>query len=140
MTDEEITKNLTMIEYYKEQLASLDVQLQYIQAAIGEYQKGKMTIEQLEKQEGKTELLVPVASGVFVPASASNTDKVLIDIGAGIVAEKHTDDAVKKIDERIETLLKNQEKLFSMAQKIQQEAVELSQKTQEMMQKTEGKK
>jgi prefoldin alpha subunit len=133
VTDDEITKNLTLIEYYKEQLGSIDYQLQYLQAAVVEYQKAKMTIEQLDKTEGKPEMLVPVGSGVFIYATATNTDKVLIDIGGSIIAEKTVDAAIKKIDSRIEDLQQNQEKLYAMAQQCQQEAAELSNKTQTLL-------
>lgn len=132
-TEEAITKNLTLIEYYKEQLGSIDLQMQYMQAAVAEYQKAKISIEQLNNTEGKPEILVPVGSGIFIHASATNTKKVLIDIGGSIIAEKAVDEALIKIDTRIETLQKNEEKLFSMAQQIQLEAAELSNKTQAML-------
>ncbi|MFH1101277.1 MAG: prefoldin subunit alpha [Methanobacteriota archaeon] len=132
-TEEQITKNLTLIEYYKEQLSNLDLQLQYLQAAVVDYQKAKVSIEQLDNTEGKPEILVPVGSGIFIRGAATDTGKVLIDIGASIVAEKTVEDAIKKIDDRIETLQKNQEKLYSMAQQMQQEATELSNKTQDML-------
>lgn len=136
VTDEEITKNLTMIEYYKEQLGSIDIQIQYFQAAVADYQKAKLSIEQLDKTKGKPDILIPVGTGIFVYASAKETSKILIDIGDGIVAEKTVDEALKKVDSRIEVLQKNQEKLLAMAQQMQQEAVDLSNKTQALINET----
>jgi len=133
MSEEEITRNLTMIEYYKEQLASIDYQIQFLQAAMVDYQKAKMSIEQLDKTEGKPEILVPVGQGIFLFAQAKDTSKVLIDIGDGIVAEKNVEDALKKIDSRIETLQNNQEKLYAMGQQMQQQATELAEKTQHIV-------
>jgi prefoldin alpha subunit len=134
--EDEISKNLSLIEYYKEQLNTVDMQSQFLQAAIADYHKAKMTIEQLDKTEGINDILVPVGTGVFVNASTKDTSKVLIDIGAGVITEKTVDDAIKKIDDRIETLEENQKKLISMAQQLQNEAVELSNKTQRLMQET----
>ena len=131
--EDEISRNLALIEYYKEQLANLDMQMQYLQVAMADYQKAKISIEHLEKTEDATEILVPLGSGIFVNASAKDTSKVLLDIGAGVVAEKNTNDAIKKIDERIENLEKNQEKILSMAQQLQNEANELAQKTQKLV-------
>jgi len=136
MTEEEIMRNLSAIEYYKEQLGSIDMQVQYLQAAMNDYQKAKVTIEQLGKVKGVSEMLVPVGLGVFVSASTKDTSKVLVDIGAGIVAEKTVEDAVKKIESRIGDLQKSQERLYSMANQIQHEAEELSEKTQRMMAET----
>ena len=134
--EEDIAKNLSVIEYYKEQLNSLDLQIQYMQAAVADYHKARLTVEQLHNADDKSEILIPVGGGSFIYGSVNDSSKVFVDIGAGLVAEKTVDDAVKKIDERIKTLQENQEKLLSMAQKIQTEATELSQKTQKLMEET----
>ena len=137
MTKEnEIATNLSMIEYYKEQMAYIDMQIQYLQAAVADYHKAKITVEQLDKTKGVDDILVPVGLGVFINASTKDTSKILVDIGAGIVAEKTVDDAIEKIDGRIEALQENQKKLLSMAQQLQTEAAELSNKTQKLVDET----
>ena len=133
VTEEEITRNLTMIEYYKEQLNSIDMQAQYLQAAIADFHKAKITVEQLHKADDESEILIPIGGGTFLNGSLKDSSKVLVDIGAGLVTEKTVDGAVKKIEERIKDLQGNQEKLVEMGQKLQNEATELSQKTQQMM-------
>ena len=135
--EEEITRNLTMIEYYKEQLNSIDMQAQYLQAAIADFYKAKLTVEQLHTTLDQSEILIPIGGGTFLNGSLNDSSKVLVDIGAGLVTEKTIDDAIKKIEERIKSLQENQEKVMSMAQKMQNEATELSQKTQQMMESTQ---
>jgi prefoldin alpha subunit len=134
--EEEITKNLSLIEYYREQLNNIEMQSQYLQAAIIDYQKAKLTVEQLNKSDDNTEILVPVGTGTFINASAKSTSKVLTDIGAGYVTEKPIEEAIKKIDERIEKLQENQKKLIEMATQVQTEAIELSNKTQKLVDET----
>lgn len=131
--DDEITRNLTLLEYYKEQLSNLDMQQQYLQAALVDYQKAKLTVEGLQKQKGEQELLMPIGSGVFLSAVAKDTDKILVDIGANLVIEKSADDAAESIEKRITMVQENQKKVLTMSQQLQTEAEQLSQKTQEMM-------
>jgi len=135
-TEEEITRNLTLIEYYKQQLESIDVQLQYLQEALGDYQRAKITVEQLLNADENTEILIPVGGSAFVNGSLKNTSNVLIGVGAGLVMEKTIDEAIAKLDERMKKLQENQEKIVSLGQKLQAEAMELSQKTQKMMDET----
>ena len=85
---EDITRNLTLIEYYKQQLESIEMQLQYLQATLSEYQRAKITVEQLHDTDDNSELLIPVGGGVFVNGSLKNSSNVLIGVGAGIVLEK----------------------------------------------------
>lgn len=135
--EEDVARNLSVIEYYKQQLESIDLQAQYLQAAIADAQKGKMTLEHIQNADKNADLLIPVGGGAFVNGSVTNVSKVLIGIGAGLVAEKTIDNAIAKIDERIKKLQENEEKVYSLAQKIQTDAQELSQKTQQMMEETQ---
>jgi len=131
--EEDIAKNLSLIEYYKEQLDSINMQIQFVQAAISDYLKAKVTVDQLTKIEDGTDILIPISPDIFVNASAKNTSKTLVGVGAGVIIEKTTDEAIKKLDDRIKSLQESQKKLLSMAQQIESEAIELSNKTQAMM-------
>jgi prefoldin alpha subunit len=135
--EEEITRNLTLIEYYKQQLESIDMQLQYLQSTLADYQRAKITVGQLNGVDENSEILIPVGAGTFVNGSFKNTSNVLIGVGAGVVVEKTVDEAVNKLDERIKRIEENLEKMVSLGQKIQSDAEELSHKTQQMMEETQ---
>jgi prefoldin alpha subunit len=131
--DEELTRYMAVIEQYKEQMNSLDMQASYIQAAIMDYNKAKMTLEQLSKTNKNDEILLPIGGSTFIKASTTDSSKVLFDIGAGLVCEKTSQDAVKKIDSRIEDLQKTQEKLSTIMQNLQNEATEVYAKAQRLL-------
>jgi|YNPNPStandDraft_1061719.scaffolds.fasta_scaffold10014_6 prefoldin alpha subunit len=139
MSQEELMRNISIIEYYKEQLNAIDAQLQYLQAMVEDNFKAKITLEQLKKTLGESDILVPIGLGVFVHASLKDTSKALIDIGAGVIAERSIDEAMEKLDRRIEDLQRNQERLYSMSDRIQKEAEELSAKTEKMLEDLKGK-
>ncbi len=135
--EEEINKNLAILEYYKEQLNAVDMQNQLMQAALTDYYKAKMTIEQLKKTDQKPEVLIPLGGGTFLNGSIQDSKKILVDIGAGYVTEKNLDDALIKVEERIKKLQNNQEKLITTAQKLQNESDELSKKTQKLFEESQ---
>ena len=126
-------EELYLIEEYKEQLASLETQFQYIQAAIADHTKAKLTVDQLGKNNDNASLLFPIGGGTYIDATANQTSKILFDVGAGIVIEKTTDDAINKLNNQIESLQQTQQKISSMVQKLQTEADEISKKAQELM-------
>ena len=135
--EEEITRNLTLLEYYKQQLESIDMQLQYLQSTLADYQRAKMTVGQLNGVDENSEVLIPVGAGTFVNGSLKNASNVLIGVGAGIVIEKPVNQTVVKLEERIKRIQENLEKMASLGQKIQSDAEELSHKTQKMMEETQ---
>ena len=136
--DEELSKYLALIEQYKEQINSLDVQFSYVQAAVQDYVKAKITVEELSKADDGNEVLIPIGGSTYVTATAKNTSKLLFDIGAGVVTEKTCEDTVKMLDKRIEKLQQTQEKIASMVQQLQAEAAEISEKAQKIL--SEGSK
>ena len=136
--DEELSRHLALIEQYKEQINSLDVQFSYVQAAIQDYIKAKLTVEELSKADDGSEILVPIGGSTYVTATAKNTSKLLFDVGAGVVTEKTCEDTIKMLDKRIEKLQQTQEKIASMVQQLQTEATEVSNEAQKIL--SEGSK
>ena len=90
--DEELAKHMALIEQYKEQLSQLETQYSYVQSAINEYTKARMTVEQLSKAEDGSDILLPIGGSTFIDATAKKTSNVLFDVGTGIVLEKPADD------------------------------------------------
>jgi len=130
--EEELQKYMAQIEYYKEQMTQLETQSSYIQAAISDYTRAKMTLEQLEKTENNSDILLPIGGSTYIDAKAKDTSKVLFDIGAGLVTEKKSEEAIKKIDERMKDLQQNMDKISSMMQQLQADATEISVKAQKL--------
>jgi prefoldin alpha subunit len=135
--DEELTKYLALIEQYKEQMNSLEMQSQYVQSAVMDYNKAKITLENLKKTDKEKEVLLPIGGSTFVNATLKNPSKVLFDIGSGLVAEKKTEDAIVKIDEKIEELQKAQEKISQVMQNLQNTSAEVSAKAQKLLAESE---
>lgn len=135
--DEELTKYLALIEQYKEQMNSLEMQSQYVQSAVMDYNKAKITLENLKKTDKDKEILLPIGGSTFVNATLKNPSNVLFDIGSGLVAEKKTEDAIVKIDEKIEELQKAQEKITAVMQNLQNTSAEVSAKAQKLLAESE---
>ena len=133
MTNEqEVQKRLVLLEYYKEQLNTIDMQTQYQQAALADLHKAKMTLENLDSVDTKTDMLIPIGGGAFIATNPSDTTNVLIDIGAGYVVEKKGTDAIKQIEKQIKQVEENQEKLLALSQQLQNEAAEVSRQAEEL--------
>ncbi|HIH28795.1 MAG TPA: prefoldin subunit alpha, partial [Thermoplasmata archaeon] len=120
-----------------QQLESIEMQLQYLQSTLMDYQRAKMTVEQLSAVDDNSEILIPIGAGTFVNGSLKSASNVLIGVGAGVVVEKPVDEAMGKLDERIKRIQDNLDKMASLGQKIQSDAEELSHKTQQMMEETQ---
>ena len=130
--EEEFQRYAALIDYYKSQLESIENQYNYLQAAIMDYQKAKITVEKLAETKSGNEILIPIGGGVFTYAAAKKPSKVLTDIGSGIVIEKTPKDALLVMDKRIKGLQENLDSLNTMSQQIQDQMQEISKKAQQI--------
>jgi len=130
--EEEFQRYAAMIDYYKSQLESIENQQNYLQAAIMDYQKAKLTVEKLSETKSGKEILIPIGGGVYTYATSKKPSKVLADIGSGIVIEKNPKDASGIIDKRIDALQSDQQSLSQMSEQIKNQMNEISKKAQEI--------
>jgi len=131
--EEELSRYMVLIEQCKEQINSLEQQSSYIQAAILDYNKAKITLESINSSKNDSEILVPIGGNAFIHAKTTDASKVLFNIGAGIITEKKPNDVIKKIDERIEELQRSQERVVAIIQNIENQANEASEKAQKLI-------
>jgi len=124
---------LALLDAYKEQLETMELQSNYIQALITEYTKAKVTLEQLSKTSGDVDTLFPIGGGIFVPATFRDISKVLVSEGADIVIEKSLSDAIAVMERRIDELQDSLNKLQERAGEIQQRMIEISKNLQNML-------
>ena len=130
--EEEFQRYAAMVDYYKSQLESIENQQNYLQAAIMDYQKAKLTIQKLAETKSGKEILIPIGGGVYTYAASKKPSKVLADIGSGIVIEKNPKGALGIIDKRINALQSDKQSLNQMTQQIQNQMNEISKKAQEI--------
>ena len=135
--EEELQKNMAIIEYYKEQLKSLELQFSYLQNTIVDHTKAKITLEKISKEKKEADILLPIGGGAFIDATAKNPAKVLFDVGNGIVIEKTSNEAAEKIGKRIKDLQQTEEKISSMAQQLQNGAADASVKVEKILSEQE---
>ena len=65
-----------------------------------------------------TSSLVPLGIGVYVKSTITAIDKVLVNVGAGVVIEKQKDDAINFVEQRIKEFEMATKQLSSQKQQI----------------------
>ena len=128
--EDELQKYMTLIEYYKEQLKTLEYQFSLIQSTVTDQTKAMITLEKLNGVKNDSELLLPIGGGAFINATLKNSSKILYDVGEGIVIEKTIEDTIKNIEIRINELHQTEEKISTMAQQIQNESSDAQNKAE----------
>ena len=120
---EEELRRLTVEMRLLEQTAeALQSRANMINAVTTDLSYARMTLEGLEKESEKSELLVPIGGTSYVRARLENPDKIIVGMGAGVSVEKTREEAKGIIKKRLEDLEKTrasiQQQFAQVAEKI----------------------
>ncbi len=104
---EEELRRLSMEMRYLEQTAeTLQQRISMVNAAISDLTYASMTLEGIETEKENTELLVPIGGSAYVKAKLSDTNTVIVGMGAGVSIEKTLAEAKVTLKERLDELAK----------------------------------
>lgn len=104
---------------------TLQTRMNMINAAATDLRYAQTTLEGLEKENEKSEILVPVGGTSYIRARLDNPNQVIVGMGAGVSVEKTREEAKAIIKRRLEDLEKArtsvQQQFAQVAEKINQD-------------------
>lgn len=107
ISEEEIRGGIALLQQYQNRAEAHRQQLALIELSIGECENALNTLDQLEKVKADKTALVSIGAGAYVHATIAQVDTILMNLGAGVSAEKDSN-AVK------ETLTKRKDEFTKM--------------------------
>jgi prefoldin alpha subunit len=88
--------------------------------------------------DSDTASLVPLGIGVYVKSTIYPIDKVLVNVGGGVVIEKKKDDAINFIEQRIKEFETASKQLSSQKQQISYRLMEIQNTVNSYVSQTQG--
>lgn len=131
---DEMVNELNM---YKSQAELLQQQVEAIQASLTEVEVLESTLEDI-KDKKSLETMVPVGAGSFMNAEITNTDEVIMSVGAGVAIKKSAEEAKETLASQKKELNDSLDKMMSNLQKISQIVAQLSPQAEELMRKVQA--
>ena len=104
--EEELRRLSVEMRYLEQTAETLQQRISMVNAAITDLTYASMTLEGIETEKENAELLVPIGGNSYVKAKISDTNKIIIGLGAGVSIEKNLPEAKATLKERLEDLTK----------------------------------
>ena len=105
-TEEELRRLSVEMRYLEQTADTLQQRIGMVNAALTDLTYANLTLDGLEKEKENAELLVPIGGNSYVKAKISDTNKVIVGIGAGVSVEKTLQEAKTMLKERLDELEK----------------------------------
>jgi len=128
----QLQEKYMQMQLIEQQMQQIQKQLKLIEQQVQELNLTEQALDDLKDTKAGTEILVPIASGIFVKAELKDNKDLAVNVGADTVVKKDVGEAKKLITNQLEEITKiqqdlteNLEKLSISAQNIQKELQEL---------------
>ena len=105
-TEEELRRLSVEMRYLEQTADTLQQRIGMVNAALTDLTYANLTLDGLEKEKENAELLVPIGGNSYVKAKISDTNKIIVGIGAGVSVEKTLQEAKTTLKERLDELEK----------------------------------
>ncbi len=109
VSEQEAQQLIAKHNAYKSHAESISQQIQSLQMSILDCDRAIQTLDGIAG--GPKDTMIPIGSGSFVYATITEPDKVVVGVGAGISAEKSTEDAKDILSSRKDNIMKVVEQL-----------------------------
>jgi prefoldin alpha subunit len=119
--EEEVRRLVLAYQQYQNQADALVRQLSITQITAEGLERASRAVEALGSASEGQEMLVSIGSGSYVHARLAATDKVVLNVGAGVSIEKTAADAKEALKVRQAEVAEGSKKLSEMLTRIDQE-------------------
>lgn len=132
---DELQRKYIEFQMIKQQVEQLQQQLQKFEAQSEELGSVIASLESFKKLKRGSEMLVPLASGIFAYAELKESQMVRVNVGSNVSVKKSVDDTAKLVKDQISeienykmTLQNNLEQMMEYAHHLQHDLMELANK------------
>lgn len=109
--EKDIQEKFVLYQMLNQRLEQIKQHATIIQQKMIEFEVTKQALADLKNVKAETEMLVPLGSGIYSHGKSVPVEKILVDIGAGVMAKKTYEEASsflekrkKEIDDAVEML------------------------------------
>lgn len=130
MNEKETREAYFELKVIEQQMQQLQQQLEQIVQNISEFELSIKSLDELKGKSGE-ETFVPLSGGIYAKAKLQDTDKLIVNVGAGVAVEKSFEQTKEIIEKQLiemkgykDQMSKGLQLLSSRAQEIEEMALE----------------
>jgi len=135
---QELQRILIEAENYKRQAENIGREMQIILNSKNELNSAKDVLSSMKEKKSGIDMLVPVGFGLFVKAKLTNTENILLGIGADVSVEKTVDEAIEFLNKRDKEIEDAVNRFQQIAAQINNKLLELDSRSRRLMGELQG--
>ncbi|MBI2665556.1 prefoldin subunit alpha [Candidatus Woesearchaeota archaeon] len=131
ITEEELQEKYLQFKTLQEHIEQITEQAEMLNQRNVELEATKESLDEIGKTKVNTEMLAPLAEGIFMKTQLKDNTNIIVNVGADITVEKPVSDVRKMLEEQKKELTMKIIEAQALLQGMQKEAMEIYQFIQE---------
>jgi prefoldin alpha subunit len=127
---QQLQEKYMQMQLMEQQMQQVQKQLKLIEQQMQELTLTEQALNDLKNAKIGSEILVPIASGIFVKAELKDNKELAVNVGADTVVKKSIEEAKELIINQVEEITKIQEDLTGNMEKLQLSAQSIQKELQ----------
>ena len=133
-TDEQIQEKYLHLQLMAQTLKQMQDQIGMLDEQAGEVERVIAGLDEIGKAEINSNMLVPVAEGIFIKAQMKEKDSLLINVGQGVLVDKTIPETKDLLTKRNEEMIAQREEMALKLNDIMEHAQKLQEELNKMVQ------
>jgi prefoldin alpha subunit len=133
VNEEELKEKYMQFKQIQEHLEHLGKQAEMFNERNVDLEVTKESLEEIKLTKDKTEILAPLADGIFMKTELRDNSKLLVNIGSDTVVEKSVDEVIELINGQKKELTLKIVELESVMHEMQTNAMKIYQEVEKNM-------
>jgi len=130
MADETTFEDKYMqLQLLQQQVGQITEYVEKLQGQHLELDDSIKALVELQKTNIDTEILAPIANGIFLKAELKDNQKLVVNVGAGITVEKNIPEVLKLLEEQKEKIAENVSEAENILRELQEQGKRLYQES-----------
>ena len=131
--EQELQQKYMHLQVLEQQIKQLQNQLQQTEQQTMELMITLQALDDIKQIEEGTEILVPLASGIFAKAEIMDNNELMLNVGAGTAVKKDIESTKKMLEKQMEEIRNVQVQFTDTLQGLEQKAQGIQQELTKLM-------
>lgn len=97
---QDVQEKIVIYQILQKRAEEINQQLLLLQNQFVEIETSKQGVSELKKVKKDNDILIPLGSGCFINGKVTDLSKLLVDIGAGVMTKKSTNEAISALEKK----------------------------------------
>ncbi len=130
--DEKLKQKYMQFQLIQQQIEQVSNHVEALNQQNAELEISQKAIQELQKTSPNTEILAPIANGIFFKTELKDNQNLIINVGNNVTVEKSMDKVVTLLEQQKEQLTEQLREADTVLQELTAQAMKIYQEVEEL--------